>query len=130
MICEKCRVEIPVGDEMKLHGKIVCEDCYVAGVQPPKTCDVAAVHSAKMHRQMSGQTGTEGLTDMQKEIYDYVKEKGQATREELAEHFALPWSEMERQFAVLRHCELLKGKKEGNKVYITIMNECASDEAR
>ncbi|MEN3003697.1 hypothetical protein [Dehalobacterium formicoaceticum] len=121
-LCEKCRVEIPAGDEMKLHGKIVCEDCFVAGVQPPKTCDVAAVHSAKMHRQMTGQTGTEGLTDLQKNIYEFVREQGQVTRDQLVERFALPLAEIEKQFTVLRHCELLKGKKEAGVVYITFMN--------
>ncbi|ATW28883.1 hypothetical protein DCMF_24790 [Candidatus Formimonas warabiya] len=123
MQCEKCRAEIPEGEEMRLHGKIVCEDCYVIGVQPPKTCDVAAVHSAKMHRQMSGQTGTEGLSDVQKSIYEFVKLKEKVTKDQLAEHFNLPLAEIERQFTVLRHCELLKGTKEGNAVYIVVMNQ-------
>lgn len=122
VLCEKCKAEIPEGDEMKLHGKIVCEDCFVAGVQPPKTCDVAAVHSAKMHRQMAGQTGTEGLTELQKNIYEFVKYKGKVTKDELVEHFELPLTEIERQFSVLRHCELLKGTKEGQNIYLTIMN--------
>lgn len=122
MLCEKCQGEIPDGEEMRLHGKVVCEDCYVMGVQPPKTCDVAAVHSAKMHRQMSGQTGTEGLTDLQKRIYEFVKSKEKVTKDQLVEHFELPLSEIERQFSVLRHCELLKGTKEGNNIYLMIMN--------
>jgi len=122
MLCEKCKMEIPEGEEMRLHGKTVCEDCYVMGVQPPKTCDVAAVHSAKMHRQMSGQTGTEGLTDLQKRIYEFVKANEKVTKEQLIEHFNLPLMEIDRQFSVLRHCELLKGSKEGTNIYITIMN--------
>lgn len=122
MLCEKCKIEIPDGEEMKFHGKVVCEDCYVVGVQPPKTCDVAAVYSAKMHRQMSGQTGTEGLTDLQKNIYEFVKENGKVTKDQLAEHFKLPQLELDKQFSVLRHCELLKGTKEGNNIYIMIMN--------
>ena len=122
MLCEKCKIEISAGDEMSLHGKTVCEDCYILGVQPPKTCDVAAVYGATLHRKMSGQTGTEGLTDLQKRIYDFVQEKGKATREDIAEHLATPWPDLEREFSVLRHCELLKGSKEGSTIFITIMN--------
>jgi len=122
MLCAKCQSEIPLGDEMQLHGQIVCEDCYIIGVQPPKTCDVAAVHSAVTHRKLSGQTGTEGLTELQKNIYQFVKDKGKVTRPEIAEHFNLQQWELERNFSVLRHCELLKGTKEGNTIYITIMD--------
>lgn len=122
MQCEKCHQEIPTGEEMNFRGKNLCEDCYVISVQPPKTCDVAAVHSAVTHRKMTGQTGTEGLTDLQKEIYEFVKTKKKVTREELAQHFKIPEWQLERQFSILRHCELLKGTKEGSNVYITIMN--------
>jgi hypothetical protein len=122
MICAKCREEIPAGDEMQLHGQTVCEDCFIIAVQPPKTCDVAAVQSAVTHRKQAGQTGTEGLTELQKKIYEFVKEKGKVTRPEIAERFDLKDWELERNFAVLRHCELLKGTKEGKTIYITIMN--------
>lgn len=122
MICAKCREEIPAGEEMQLNGQTLCEDCFVIAVEPPKTCDVAAVHSAVTHRKMSGQSGTEGLTGLQKKIYEFVKEKGKVTRPEIAAHFELKDWELERNFTVLRHCELLKGTKEGNTIYITIMN--------
>jgi len=122
MICAKCREEIPAGDEMQLHGQTVCEDCFIIAVQPPKTGDVAAVQSAVTHRKQAGQTGTEGLTELQKKIYEFVKEKGKVTRPEIAERFDLKDWELERNFAVLRHCELLKGTKEGKTIYITIMN--------
>lgn len=122
MICAKCQSEIPPCDEMQLHGQTVCEDCFIIGVQPPKTCDVAAVHSAVTHRKLAGQTGTEGLTELQKNIYQFVKEKGKITRPEIAAHFNLQQWELERNFSVLRHCELLKGTKEGNTIYITTMD--------
>lgn len=119
MLCDICGDKIPTGDKMELHGKTVCEDCFIIGVQPPKTCDVAAVDSAKLHRKLAGQTGTEGLTQLQKDIYDFVKSRTKVTREEITGHFKLPAHEMERQFTVLRHCELLKGTKEENIIYIT-----------
>ncbi|WP_449241272.1 hypothetical protein [Desulfoscipio gibsoniae] len=122
MICAKCGEEIPAGDEMQLHGQTLCEDCFIIAVEPPKTCDVAAVHSAVTHRKQFGQTGTEGLTKLQKEIYEFVKEKGKVTRPEIAKHFDLKDWELERNFAVLRHCELLKGTKVEKTIYITTMS--------
>jgi predicted HTH transcriptional regulator len=67
-----------------------------------------------------GLEGTDGLTNLQKEIYEYIREKGKATRAELMENFKLPAPELENQFAILRHCQLLKGKKEGDAVYIVL----------
>ena len=40
--------------------------------------------------------------------------------QELLERFKLPLPDMENQFAILRHCQLLKGKKEGDSVYIVL----------
>ncbi len=51
-----------------------------------------------------------------------MKEKGKVTRPEIAGHFGLEDWEMERNFTVLRHCELLKGTKEGNTIYIMVMS--------
>jgi len=95
----------------------------MGAMQAPKTCDVAAVHLAKKHRQASGQTGTEGLLEIQKNIYEFIKEKGQATREQIVEQLKIPEWELEKQVAVLRHCELVKGKKEGGKIYLVPFDE-------
>jgi len=77
------------------------------------------VHSTLTIRKELGQTGTEGLTDLQKQIYNIVNEKETISREELIAELSLTLEEMERQFAVLRHCELLRAYKEGKTVYIT-----------
>jgi len=55
VICVKCREEISTGEEMNYRGQILCEDCYVDTVSIPRTCDVAAVHSAKLTRKLAGQ---------------------------------------------------------------------------
>ncbi|BBB89641.1 MAG TPA: hypothetical protein PKA28_14160 [Methylomusa anaerophila] len=118
MNCERCGEPITENESFKHHGKLLCEDCYIGALQPPKTCDVAAVHAAKKHREMFGQTGTEGLTALQQEIYNYIKEQGKATRPELMAHFKLPEWELEKQFSILRHCELVKGRKEEDQIYL------------
>lgn len=122
MICELCREEIPAGDEMNLRGKTVCEDCYIDSVSVPKTCDVAAVYSAKKTRAAAGHTGTEGLTDLQKKIVEYVVREGKATREQLAAVFSLNAQELQTQLAVLRHCELLRAAKIDGDVYVVPMD--------
>ena len=96
----------------------MCKDCYIAAVAPPKPCDVAAVHSAKAHRAAAGQTGTNGLTQLQKDMYNYIKSKGKATKQEWCEKFILSPLELDRQIAVLRHCEVLKANKIDSVIYI------------
>lgn len=122
MICQKCKAEIPEGEDLNLSGQTICEDCYVEAVSIPTTCDIAAVHSAKMTRKLAGHEGTDGLTDLQKEIYEYVKEKGKITPEDLASHFKLSILEVQRQFATLRHCELLKGTMINGVKYVLVMD--------
>jgi predicted HTH transcriptional regulator len=118
MECNICKDSIPEGDECKHNGKVICEDCYIESLSPPKTCDVAAVHAAKKHRAALGQSGTEGLTEQQKEIVNYINEHDKITKQDIAEKFELKPYELDRQFAILRHCELVKGKKVGDNVYI------------
>lgn len=55
---------------------------------------------------------------MQKEIYELVKRKGKVTKEEVIEDLNLSEQEMKTQLATLRHYELVKGHKEGDKFYL------------
>lgn len=121
MKCARCGEDLAADGKFDFYGQILCEDCYIGAVQPPRSCDPAAVSSAVATRQQLGQKGTEGLTKLQRDIYQFVKERGRVPREELAPAFNMPQWEMEKQIAVLRHCELLRGFKEGDKVYITLM---------
>jgi hypothetical protein len=122
MECAKCNDPIPKGEECSYLGNVLCEDCYIMALSPPRTCDVAAVHSAKKHREAMGHTGTDGLTDLQKEIVNFVRDKGKATKAEIAGHFDIKGTELEKQFAVLRHCEVLKARKENNQIYIVLFD--------
>lgn len=123
MICEQCKIAITEGDEVTFRGRIICEDCYVESIEPPRTCDVAAVYSAKQARKAAGQEGTDGLTDLQKDIYNYIKTEGPVTREQIMERFQLTGPHLERNFTVLRHCELARGFRENGKVLITIWQD-------
>ncbi|MCW3999621.1 MAG: hypothetical protein NWE93_05230 [Candidatus Bathyarchaeota archaeon] len=119
MKCERCGSEISETEVASYQGKTLCEDCCFDLINPPKTCDPTAVSSTLMVRKQLGQTGTEGLSERQKEIYTLVVAKGRISREELMQTLKLSPSEFEREFSVLRHCELLRGFKEGNMVFFT-----------
>ncbi len=118
MKCERCGQGIKEGDSYTHMGETLCEDCYLDARLQVKACDPWAVHSATRLRESSGLKGTEGLTEVQKEIYELVKRKGKVTKEEVIEDLNLSEQEMQSQVATLRHCELVKGHKEGDKVYL------------
>jgi len=83
---------------------------------PAKACDPWAVYSATRSRVSQGLEGAAGLTDLQRAIYDSVKNSGKLTREELLKNFNLAESELQAQLATLRHYELVKGYKEDDQI--------------
>ncbi len=71
-----------------------------------------------MFREGAGLQGAEGLTDLQKAIYELIVSTGGVKREDLAKKFEISPQEAENQFALLRHCELVKGQKRSDGVYL------------
>lgn len=118
--CQNCGKSVSEDEVFSTEGKTLCEDCYIDVGRRIRVCDPWGERSKKIFRDSHGLEGTDGLTDLQKEIYQFIAEKGKATRNELAERFNLPPTELENQFAILRHCQLLKGKKEADTVYIVL----------
>lgn len=123
MNCESCQDPIPEGEQFEHMGKTLCEDCYIEAIEPPRTCDVAAVYSAKISRKLAGQEGTEGLTELQTDIYNYIKAEGPITHEQIMVRFKLAKWQLEKNFAVLRHCELVRGFRQDGKVFVTVWQE-------
>ncbi len=121
--CARCGDEFAREDIYIHRDQELCEDCYMGALQAPKTCDVAATQHATKHRQAAGQTGTEGLLPIQKKIYEYIQDKGQVTRDQVVEALDIPDWELEKQIAVLRHCELVKGRKVDGNVYLVLFND-------
>ena len=118
MKCDRCGRELSADDGYQHLGKTFCEDCYIDIRYPAKACDPWAVYSATRSRETTGLKGTAGLTELQKVIYEFIRGKGKVTREQLIETFELGEAELQRQMATLRHCELVKGRKEGNSIYL------------
>jgi late competence protein required for DNA uptake (superfamily II DNA/RNA helicase) len=118
--CQNCGKEVQEDEVFATGGKTLCEDCYIVVGQRIRVCDPWGERSKRVFRESHGLEGTEGLTDQQKEIYEFIKIKGKVTMPELVERFKVPQPDLENQFAILRHCQLLKGKKEGDIVYIVL----------
>ena len=118
MNCSRCGREISVDNGYQHLGQTLCEDCYIDIRYPAKACDPWAVYTATRSREILGLKGTEGLTDLQKTIYELIKGKGKVTREQLIEYFKLSEAELQRQLATLRHCELVRGYKERDSIYL------------
>lgn len=120
MNCQRCTEQIPEGEQFEHLGQILCEDCYIGAIEPPRTCDVAAVYNAKLARKMAGHEGTEGLTDLQKDIYNYIKAEAPVTHEQIMKKFSLAKWELEKNFATLRHCELVRGFRDKGQVFVKV----------
>ncbi len=118
MKCNRCGSDITERDSYTYRGETLCEDCYLDIRLEVKACDPWAVYSATRSRESANFKETVGLTDLQKEIYALVKRKGKVTREEVIENLNVSEQELQTQLATLRHCELVKGHKEGDKIYL------------
>lgn len=116
--CADCGQEVPADDSYSRGGQTLCEDCFLKGSLGVKACDPFAARSAELFRKTSGIESTEGLTDLQKKICEFVRSQGKTTVDELLNQFPVSGPEMENQLAVLRHCNLVKGQKEGAGVYL------------
>ena len=116
--CQTCGREVPEDEFFISGGQTLCENCYIDAGSKIRICDPWGERSKLVFRESHGLTGTDGLTDLQKEIYEYIKLKGKVTRMELADKFLLSSVDLDNQFAIMRHCQLLKGKKEGDEVYL------------
>ena len=116
--CNRCDREISEKERYEYLGETLCEDCYIDIRYPAKACDPWAVYSATRSRESLGLKGAEGLTELQKAIYGFIKGKGKMTRDELIERFGMKETELQTQLTILRHCELVKGSKEDGRIYL------------
>ena len=115
--CSKCVKTLEKHECYEHQGKVFCEDCYMDILSPPKACDPWAVYSAQTF--LKGKDKLSTLTPSQLKIVDYIGGKGEATIEEMVENINLTEEVLRREFAVLRHMEVLRAtKKDGQIVYI------------
>lgn len=116
LICARCGTEVEPEEAREHAGVQLCEDCYLEAVSLVQTCDPWAVHTA---RSFKDRQGGPQLTPPQQRLYDLVKERQEVSFPEAARILSLTEDEVRREFAVLRHLELLRGCKRGDLVLIT-----------
>jgi len=119
-LCEICGKEIEEQQSYEHIGRIYCEDCYMDILSPPKACDPWAVYTARSSLQ--GQDKFSLLTPLQCRIVAFIKEKGQAAAEDVMQNLNLTEQEFRREFAVLRHMEVLRGTKKETKTLYTLFD--------
>jgi hypothetical protein len=117
--CAKCDKKIEKQQGYEHQGKLFCDDCYMDILSPPKACDPWAVHSAQTFLRGKDKLAT--LRPLQLKLVNYLKQKGEATLEELIENLNLTEEELRREFAVLRHMEILRATKKGRQDFLSFV---------
>lgn len=72
MKCDRYGSFLKENESYDFNGNVLCEDCYFYETNPPKACDPLAVSSATSIRKELGQSGTAGLSEMQRKICDII----------------------------------------------------------
>ncbi|MBN2233195.1 MAG: hypothetical protein JW781_10315 [Deltaproteobacteria bacterium] len=112
--CEKCGAAVDAGELVEHSGQHLCEDCYMDRVSPLKPCDPWAVHNARGAKNLA----TPELLPLQRLMLDAVTAAGAMAPDDLAARLDVQRPELDKQFAVLRHMELLRGfKGDDGRVY-------------
>ncbi len=119
--CTRCSKEMEKSLVYEYRGNVYCEDCYMDILSPPKACDPWAVYSAKTSLKEGERYSA--LTPRQQNIVNYLKEKREATAEEILRDMGLSEEEWRREFAVLRHMEVLGATKKQGKIFYTMFNK-------
>lgn len=120
MQCNKCGASIDIGEERELRDQKLCEDCYIDVLSPVKVCDPWALYNAKSLEQKRGEPPP--LTSIQSEILDILRVSGSLEPSVLLVRLnnnltnKLTNNDLEREFAVLRHMERVRGEKAGDSV--------------
>ncbi|SFM92893.1 winged helix-turn-helix domain-containing protein [Thermodesulforhabdus norvegica] len=119
MKCAKCGTTLN-GDVYHHAGMELCEDCYLDIVAAPKPCDPWAVHTAK---SLTKQKPV--LTPIQEKILKLIKERGPVTAEEICNELGITETDFRTNFAALRHMELARACKQGDRVCYTLFDSAS-----
>ena len=116
MNCSHCGREVSEEEAYVHQDKVYCEDCLMEIGLHSRECEPWATYLAT--RERTGKTGSEGLTNLQQKVYEFVKNKGKTTREEVKKSFNISEAEIDAQLTPLMHSELVKEHGEEGKIYL------------
>lgn len=117
-LCAQCGTSVPEEEAREFQGRVLCEDCYLDVVNPPKACDPWAVHTARSF----GTSGYKNLTEHQSRILVLLKEHGPMSASDLMSRVLLSELEFHSAFATLRHMELARGFKQDGEVHYALFS--------
>lgn len=115
--CVKCGAAVDADEVKEYRGQELCEDCYLDALSPTVVCDPWAVHTAKSLKDLPG---GHILTPLQQQLYDLVKERGEVPMAAAATHLGLNEDDLRREFAPLRHMEMLRACKKDDIILLTL----------
>ncbi len=118
MQCDRCKSVIPEGEEMELHGQVLCEDCYMDLLSPLRACDPWAVHSAKTF--LKNGSSELNLSSVQQKMLEILQDEGPQERANLCEKLKIKETDLERDLATLRHMEIIRGELKGGEILICL----------
>jgi recombinational DNA repair protein (RecF pathway) len=121
MRCSRCGKSLQGAEAREYRGQLVCEDCFIDVLSPPKACDPWAVRSAQTF--LRGKNRLAELTDLQKRIVQFIEANGEAIPEDVATAVGVSQQELAREFATLRHMEILRGLRRGGKIYFALFEK-------
>ncbi len=114
--CTRCGAGLQEEEARGYFGEVLCEDCYVEALSPLRTCDPWAVHCARSLKDLPGGLT---LTARQQQLYELVKERGEVFYLDAASALGISEDEVRREFAVLRHLEMLRACKKDQGIFLT-----------
>ncbi|MFH1626378.1 MAG: hypothetical protein ABID54_14655 [Pseudomonadota bacterium] len=120
MKCERCGTELKEGNIFKIRWEKVCEGCYMDNTLPKHPCDPFGQMNVENLMEITKKSPMEELSERQKKIYEFVKEKGRVTPLEIAKEFGLRELDLMQDFIVLRRLGLAKGRKVGDTIYYVV----------
>ena len=118
MNCSRCNRELTEEQSYVHQGKIFCEDCLMDIGLSTNECDPWATFVDTSARKRHGEKGAAGLTEPEVKIYQFVKDRGRATRQEVMKHVGVSEADLSVLLIPLMHSELLKEHSEGDKMYL------------
>jgi hypothetical protein len=118
MQCSRCQRELTEVQSCVNRGKVYCEDCLMDIGLTVQECDPWATYIDTSGRKRHGEKGAAGMTELETQIYEYVKKRGQATRQEVMKDFGLSEKDLSLQLLPLMHAELVKERAEGGQQYL------------
>jgi hypothetical protein len=105
-----CGARVSPDDLVPHGGRQVCDDCAMDALSPAQPCDPWAVKMAK------GSFATPAdavatLQGLERALYAAVQERGALAVAEAPALLGVGSGEVKRAFSVLRHMELLRGRR-------------------